>query len=59
MALYRKMVTLTHSQIKELEHMSDISISEHIRRAIDDYVQKHSQTTAQSPSRTGGSDNER
>ena len=36
--MVRKGVYLTYAQVKFLEEQNDLTIAEHIRRALDDYI---------------------
>jgi hypothetical protein len=45
---------LTIEQKKRLEKLSQASVAEHIRRAIDEYLKRHAPTYTTSPSKKGG-----
>lgn len=50
----RRNFYLTNEQNSALEKMSELSVSEHLRRAIDEYIEKHiSLLVAISPSNNG------
>ena len=52
--MIRKNFYLTEKQSNILKKMKDLTISEHIRRAIDDYIVKRAnQNATQSPSVKG------
>ena len=47
----RTALFLTKDQLAFLRSLSGLSIAEHVRRAIDEYIQKHKPTAVTSPSK--------